>query len=102
MKKKYLISRRYEDVGSYLREARLRQDITQKQVADLLGYSSLQFISNFERGISLPPTSKLKILIKLFKLNAAEVVEIVQASEKRLLESKLGIKLSKADKMKVG
>lgn len=89
MSKAYLIPRRYEDVGAYLREARVKKNLTQREVADALGYSSMQFISNFERGIAVPPLKRLKILVKLYGLSSRQLVDLIQAAERRILEAGL-------------
>lgn len=92
MKKEYLIPRKYEEVGSYLRNARLAKKLTQNRVARQLGYSSAQFISNFERGIALPPVKKLKVLIKLYDLPPTDVIDIINLAERRILAVALGEK----------
>ncbi|MGE3260905.1 MAG: helix-turn-helix domain-containing protein [Bacteriovoracia bacterium] len=92
MTKQYLISRKYEEVGVYLQAARAAKNLTQGRVARLLGYSSAQFISNFERGIALPPVKKLKVLIRLYDIPASELIDIINATEREILASALGEK----------
>ena len=60
-KKRYALTRNFFEFGEYLKEKRVAADLTQKEVAEKIGYSSAQYISNFERGIALPPLSKLKM-----------------------------------------
>lgn len=43
-----------------LKEVRIKAGLSQREVADTLGYSSAQFISNWERGVSHPPINSLK------------------------------------------
>lgn len=62
--KKFRLPRLYEDVGKHLKELREKSKMTQREVSDALGYSSAQFISNFERGIALPPLKKMKTSLK--------------------------------------
>jgi transcriptional regulator with XRE-family HTH domain len=88
-KRKYAIPRRYEDVGEYLQQARKRAGYSQRQVADTLGYSSAQFISNFERGIAVPPLKKLKVLVKMYKLPVPELMDKILDAERRLMEAAL-------------
>lgn len=89
MKKKYAIPRRYEDVGEYLQKARQKCGLSQREVADTLGYSSAQFISNFERGIAVPPLKKLRVLVKMYKLSVPELMDKILGAEKRLMEAAL-------------
>lgn len=92
MKKQYQIPRKYCEVGEFLKNARLAKNFTQSYVARQLGYSSAQFISNFERGIALPPVKKLKMLVKLYALSSTELIDIVNYTERQILASALGEK----------
>lgn len=102
MKKKYLIERRYVEVGGFLRAARLRKGFTQKQVADELGYSSMQFISNFECGIAVPPVSKLKVMVRMYEMPIGPLIDIIQTAERRVLELALKGKLVAKARRDVG
>lgn len=61
-----------QSFGQYLRQARESKNLTQGQVASKLGYTSAQFISNFERGICAPAEDKMKDLMKLLGLSKKE------------------------------
>ncbi|RYZ96490.1 MAG: XRE family transcriptional regulator, partial [Proteobacteria bacterium] len=63
--------------------------LTQRSVSLSLGYSSAQFISNFERGIAAPPLKKLKILARLYKMPTDRVVDLVIEAERAILEGAL-------------
>jgi transcriptional regulator with XRE-family HTH domain len=54
---------------------RERQKLTQAEVAEALGYTSGQFISNFERGISLPPLKALPILASIYKVPIQSLIK---------------------------
>jgi transcriptional regulator with XRE-family HTH domain len=82
--RKYSIERNYRPVGDYLRKSRTRAGLTQRQVADTLGYSSSQFISNFEAGISVPPLRKLVMLEQLYRIDLHELMEIVFQLERTM------------------
>ncbi|RYZ86604.1 MAG: XRE family transcriptional regulator [Proteobacteria bacterium] len=71
----YAVRRDYEPFGIILAEARTKLKLSQSVVAMHLGYSSAQFISNFERVLVLPPTRKLKILLALYKLDKDIVLD---------------------------
>lgn len=54
------------EYGHYLQNLRLKANLSQGDVAHKLGYSTAQFVSNWERGVSKPPVSSLKQLAKLY------------------------------------
>lgn len=61
--------------GNYLRELRFKANLPITKVGQLLGYSSGQFISNWEREISMPPPRKVKKLASLYKVSEAIFME---------------------------
>lgn len=63
-------------LSDFLKEKRIAAGLSQRDVADKLGYSTPQFISNWERGVSHPPISALKKLGDLYKISAEELFEI--------------------------
>jgi len=68
-------------ISNYLREKREAAGLSQKQVADELGYSSPQFISNQERGLAMPPVHTIKKLSKLYGFDLKEFQELYINSE---------------------
>lgn len=79
---KLKIPRHYVRTGETLQYLRTLSDLTQKQVADRLGYSSAQFISNFERGIAVPPLKKLKVLVRMYGADRDQLVELILDDER--------------------
>ena len=59
----------YTKMGQELKKLRLKTGLKQKEVAAQLGYSSPQFVSNWERGISSPPVKVLKQLAGIYNTN---------------------------------
>ncbi len=55
-----------KNLGDYLKKRRLTLGITQKHIAQIMGYSTPQFISNWERGISSPPVDKLESVSNVY------------------------------------
>lgn len=51
-----------KELGQLVREYRLKANMTQLELANKLGYESMQFVSLFERGLSKIP---LKVIGKL-------------------------------------
>lgn len=76
-------------LGTYLKEVRENSHWTQLQVSQKLGYSSPQFISNIERGISVVPLKTLARMIQIYKVDGEEVVGILLESQKKILKSRL-------------
>ncbi len=85
----YRIPRNYLVVGEYLKELREKSGMTQREVSLALGYSSAQFISNFERGIALPPLKKLKTLHVLYKGSMSKLIDLTLMAEREILGSVL-------------
>jgi transcriptional regulator with XRE-family HTH domain len=78
-----------EELGAYLAESRTKSNMTQAEVADKLGYSSAQFISNIERGVSVAPLKVIGAMIRLYKCDPNDVVRIMMASQLILLRKSL-------------
>ena len=73
-------------VGRFLREKRLKASLTQWDVAHHLQYSTAQFISNWERGVSLPPLDALPKLAGLFGIPGKEIIEVMHQYQEQMLK----------------
>lgn len=89
IEKEYVLERNYEKLGQYLAEGRQKAGLTQREVSLTLGYSSAQFISNFERGISSPPLAKLRELIQMYKLDHGKVIKMLTEATKEIFIAEL-------------
>jgi transcriptional regulator with XRE-family HTH domain len=76
-------------LGTYLKDVREDANLTQADVSHKLGYTSPQFISNIERGISVVPLKTLARMVNLYKVNPETVVKIILESQRKLLRDKL-------------
>lgn len=76
-------------LGQYLKDVRESANLTQADVSHRLGYTSPQFISNIERGISVAPLKTLARMVNLYKASPDSVVRIILESQKKLLREKL-------------
>jgi len=54
-------------VGAHLKDCRERANLTQAKVSKALGYSSTQFLSNIERGVSVAPICVLAKVMRIYK-----------------------------------
>lgn len=59
-------------LASSLKDAREKSGLTQKQVADYLGYSTAQFISSWERAEREPPLNVIWRLAELYRFSAED------------------------------
>lgn len=64
-------------LSKFLVSAREKAGLTQKYTSDKLGYTTAQFVSNWERGVSQPPIKTLKKLAELYKVSADELFDVV-------------------------
>lgn len=88
-KKQYVLPRRYTALGEYLQTMRTKANLTQREVSLALGYSSAQFISNFERGIAVPPLKKLKVLVKMYEMPVETIMDMILDAEREIMSSAL-------------
>ena len=58
-----------------IKEARKKKGLSQQKLAKTLGYSSGQFVSNWERGLSYPPVDRLAKMALIFNFNEEELLE---------------------------
>ena len=61
----------------FLKSARIRAKLSQRDVSNKLGYTTAQFISNWERGISTPPIKDLKTLCRMYKVDFESTVNML-------------------------
>lgn len=76
-------------LNDYLRQKRLDSGLSQLDVARVLGYSSPQFVSNWERGLVSPPLETIAVLIDLYKIPAGEIVDRILDETRDYLETVL-------------
>lgn len=65
------------NLGEFLKQKRENASLSQGDVAKKLKYTSPQFISNWERGVSSPPIKVLKQISTLYKVNSDEVFNLI-------------------------
>lgn len=85
-------------LSDYLKEKRQASNLTQAEVAHKMGYSSPQFVSNWERGVSNPPIETLKELARLYSASIDEIYEILLKSSIEEVERNLRKKFYKDTK----
>lgn len=64
-----------QTLAIFLKESRLNAGLSQKDVSKVLGYSSSQFISNWERGVSQPPITAVKKISQAYKVKPEAMLD---------------------------
>lgn len=62
--------------GQILKAKRIAANLSQATVAEHFGYSTPQFISNWERNVSMPPIELLRNIAHLYGVSADEMFEL--------------------------
>lgn len=70
------------NVNQYLREKRLEAGFTQSDLARVLGYKS-QFVANWERGVSNPPSHVLRKIITVLRIPEDEILQLLYEESMR-------------------
>ena len=68
---------KFKEVGEMLRKKRKERGLTQSELANVLGYSNAQFVSNIERGLANIPVSKIRKLSKVLRSSETELYSVV-------------------------
>lgn len=76
-------------LADFLKVKRESCGLTQIEVAKKLGYSSPQFVSNWERSLSTPPMNKLKKIAELYNVSADEIFDVLLNETLRKVEEDL-------------
>lgn len=63
-----------ERIGKFIKEIRLKNNLTQKEFAERLGVT-FQAVSKWENGKNIPDVSILKDISRLFNVNIDEILE---------------------------
>lgn len=75
-----------ERVGKYFRRRRTEVGLTQTDLSRILGYSTSQFVSNWERGLCMPPMGSMAKLCEVLKIPRKEIVDLLTEEYRRNLE----------------
>lgn len=73
-------------VGRFLRVRRVKAGLTQLDVANHLHYTTAQFISNWERGISMPPLDTLPRISTLLRIPPRDLIEVINDYQEQVLK----------------
>lgn len=76
-------------LGEYLKELRIQSHLTQRDIANAMGYTSPQFISNWERGLTAPPISTIRKLLDIYACDPDEVFDFIAGQQLDILRKEL-------------
>jgi transcriptional regulator with XRE-family HTH domain len=76
-------------VGEFLQKKRQESGLSQGDLAAKLGYSTSQFVSNWERGLCSAPFSIMSKLVKLLRIDRDELLNLMMEDSRRGFEEKL-------------
>lgn len=77
---------RRDMVGKPIRKAREQNGLTQWDIAKGMEYTSAQFVSNWERGVSMPPLAELPRVASLVGLTTKELKDRMKACKIKEIE----------------
>lgn len=86
-----IVQRKYLTIGKFLKKKRVAIGLTQDDVKRVLGYTSAQVISDWERGVCGPPIESLSKLCKAYKMSTESIVDLILSAERTELESLLKV-----------
>ncbi len=81
--------------ASLLRDLRVKAGLSQGDVRKVLGYTSPQFISNWERGLSDPPVETVVKLANLYRVPMDALLENYIQIQVQSFEQEIRSKISK-------
>lgn len=76
-------------LANFLKSKRIEAGITQRDVAAKLGYTTPQFISNWERGLSSPPIPILRKISEMYGVSEDDLFQVVLKATIRVVEHDL-------------
>ena len=84
-KRKIELRERFQDVGNFLKIKREKAHFSQGLLAQTLGYSSPQYVSNWERGLCSPPFEMLPKICHVLKISKSEIINVILDQTEREL-----------------
>lgn len=78
----------FHHLGQYLKELRLKTGLTQTELAIAINLHS-QFVSNWERGQSAPPSHCFQSVLDLLQADRDKVVKVMVMDSKKIIEAKV-------------
>lgn len=90
-----MYSKAYAEIGLIIRKARLKKELTQKDLSLALGYTNSQYYSNLERGITTMSAENLGKICAILEIPAKPIQKLLVDEYTKELE--MGFKEGIAD-----
>lgn len=74
------------EIANLIKKHRKQVGIKQKEVSAQLGYTSAQFVSNWERGISWPPLKDVNKVCAILKIKPAKLKSLMIKARREEIE----------------
>lgn len=81
-----MYSKAYTEIGIIVREARIKKEITQRELSLDLGFTSTQYISNLERGITTMSAENLGKICTILDIPANIIQKLLVDEYAKKLE----------------
>lgn len=82
------VQKRREQFGKFLAEKRKDAGLSQKDLSQILGYTSPQFVSNWERGLATPPIDKVKKICEVLYIPPSRIMdEFIKLTEVEVMSA---------------
>lgn len=78
--------RTYDEIGSTIKERRLAMRLSQKFVAEAIGYKNAQLISNIERGMCSLPLKNLNTTATVLNMNPGILANAIIMDQIRYMD----------------
>ena len=78
-----------KEFGVFLREKRVKAGLTQKDMSEMCGYDSAQYISNIERGLCPIPPKVLKLMSDEYHIPVKKLAKLYNAIDLKVLEKQM-------------
>lgn len=89
-------------LADYLKQSRIKSGKSQAEVATFLGYSTPQFISNWERGISHPPMDAIESLASCYNISEEELFRNIEQATIESVKSNLRSRFNASKNSRLG
>lgn len=94
-----MTNRIFEKLGKFLKKSRIDAGLTQQEVSEKLGFSTAQYISNWERGMSTPPLQNLHTIVDLYNLDAEHFLKEILEVQKMQMQLQFEHKKKKIERL---
>ena len=75
----------FKEFGSFLKTRRLKKNLTQKEVSEVLRYDSAQFLSNVERGVCSLPLAKIPVVMDLYGIDVRAMTDALLKIQRKII-----------------